>query len=120
MRKVKKLDKVPFLAPDVQTKAIPAPTDGWDAISPLAEMDPKRAPILDNWVPRPGFVELRGGYAPFAYIGSATTAVETLMVYRSPSGETLFAAAGTKIYDVSGGGLSPSVVAGLNSARWQY
>src|SRR5882762_8651784 len=79
MRKTKTIEKVPFLAPDVVTKIIPAPTDGWDAISPLAEMDPKRAVILDNWVPRPGYVELRGGYAPYSST-LGTSEVETLMV----------------------------------------
>ena len=49
MRKAKTTQKITYLAPDVQTKVVPAPVDGWDAISPLAEMDPKRAPILNNW-----------------------------------------------------------------------
>src|SRR5215831_18849630 len=99
MRKAKTVAKIPFLAPDVETRIIPAPTDGWDAISPLAEMDPKRAPILDNWVVRPGYVELRKGFAPWALVG--TEPVETLMVYRSPTDETLFAAVGSEIYDAS-------------------
>lgn len=119
MRKVRTIEKVPYLAPDVLTKVIPSPTDGWDAISPLAEMDPKRAPILDNWVARPGFVELRGGYLPFANTNK-DSAVETLMVYRTPSGESFFAAAGTEIFDISTGGAGTSVVSGLNDARWQY
>ena len=39
---------------------IPAPVGGWDAINPLANMDPKYAPILINWVPpRTGWIELR-------------------------------------------------------------
>src|SRR5712671_4071579 len=109
MRKSKTVEKVPFLAPDVQTKVIPVPTDGWDAISPLAEMDPKRAPILDNWIPRPGYVEVRGGYAPFSST-LTTSPVETLMVYRSPTAEKLFAAASTVIYDVSSG-INPGTVA---------
>ena len=119
MRKSKTTAKVPFLSPDVETKIIPAPTDGWDAISPLAEMDPKRAPILTNWVPRTGYVEAREGSFPQNYIGSATP-VETLMSYRPPSGESFFAAAGTSIYDVSNYGSSTSVLTGLSSARWQY
>lgn len=125
MRKARTTQKVPFLAPDVQTKVIPSPTDGWDAISPLAEMDPKRAPILDNWVPRTGFVELRGGFIPYSnLVDAASTAVtdpvETLLVYRSPSGEQMFAAGGTIIVDVTNGQTPTSVVSGLALARWQY
>ena len=119
MRKARSVDKVPFLAPDVVTKMIPAPTEGWDAISPLAGMDPKRAPILDNWVSRPGYVELRGGYAPFAHT-LGILPVETLMVYRSPTGEQMFAASGTEIFEVTTGGGGVVVQSGLNSARWQY
>jgi hypothetical protein len=118
MRKTRTIAKVPFLAPDVETKIIPSPTDGWDAISPLAEMDPKRAPILENWVPRPGYVEVRQGYYPWNMPG--TSPVETIMVYRDPLGETMFAAAGTTISDVSTYGGSNTVVTGLGSARWQY
>jgi hypothetical protein len=118
MRKARTVQKVPFLGPDVETKIIPSPTDGWDQISPLAEMDPKRAPILTNWVPRPGYVEARQGY--FAWSKPSTAPVESLMVYRPPSGESMFAAAGSSIYDVSSYGLSTPVVTGLGSARWQY
>jgi hypothetical protein len=120
MRKSKTVDKVPFLAPDVETKIIPSPTDGWDAISPLAEMDPKRAPILQNWVPRPGYVEVREGYFPWNK--PTTVPVETLMIYRSPTGETLFAVSGANIYDVSNTSVSAvqTLPEGLGSARMQY
>src|ERR1700722_4262998 len=113
MRKSKTVSKIPFLAPEVETKIIPAPTDGWDAISPLAEMDPKRAPILQNWVPRPGYVEVREGYYPWSFTQNAP--VETLMIYRDPSTETMFAAAGSIIYDASDYGSNNPVVTGLNS-----
>lgn len=120
MRKTKTLNKVPFLAPDVVTKMIPAPTEGWDAISPLATMDPKRAPILDNWVCRPGFVELRGGYQPFNHT-LTTSPVESLMVYRSGTSEFMFGAAATAIYNVGLGIAAGTVaVSGLTNARWQY
>src|SRR5215831_13096875 len=124
MRKTATVQKVPFLAPDVVTKVIPSPTDGWDAISPLAEMDPKRAAILTNWVPRPGYVELRGGYVTFSTLTdpdepSSHPAVETLMVYRSPTGEKLFAAAGDDIFDVTTG-IASEAVEGTGNARWQY
>src|ERR1700675_4927504 len=92
------LQKLTMPAPDVQTKIVPAPTDGWDAISPLASMDPKRAPILNNWIPRPGWVELRDGYFPWVLLDAMTAPVETLMVRRTGSGERMFAAAGGSIY----------------------
>jgi hypothetical protein len=119
MRKVQSLAKAPFPLPDVVTKVVPAPTEGWDAISPLASMDPKRAPILDNWVPRPGWVELRAGFTPWTWVGN-NNAVETLMVRRAPTGERMFAAVTTSIYEVSALGQADPVVTGLSSARWYY
>ena len=118
MRKVQSLAKAPFPQPDVITKVVPVPTEGWDAISPLASMDPKRAPILENWVPRPGWVELRSGYDPWSYVG-ASLPVETLMVRRSGTSQQMFAAADSHIYNVSAPA-AVSVVTGLGSARWQY
>lgn len=120
MRKVTTIAKIATPAPDVETKIVPAPTDGWDAISPLASMDPKRAPILNNWIPRPGWVELRNGFYPWVYLSATTTPVETLMVYRPFGTEKMFAAAGSSIYDVSTTGTFSAVLTGLNSARWQY
>lgn len=119
MRKVKDLAKAPFPLPDVVTKVAPVPTEGWDAISPISSMDPRRAVSLINWVPRPGWVELRAGYDPWSWIG-VNTAVETLMVRRSGSGEQMLAAAGTAIYNVSALGQYDTAVTGLNSARWNY
>lgn len=112
--------KVTTPAPDVQSKVVPAPTDGWDAISPLASMDPKRAPILNNWIPRPGWVELRNGYFPWIFLNGETAPVESLMVRRAEGDEQMFAAAGSTIYDASTTGVTDAVVTGLNSARWQY
>jgi hypothetical protein len=82
-------------------------------------MDPKRAPILTNWVPRPGWVELRDGYINWATT-SGVVPVETLMVRRAEGGQTMFAASGGKIYDVSTIGTATPVVTGLASSRWQY
>lgn len=120
MRKSTTVQKIATPAPDVQTKVVPVPTDGWDAISPLASMDPKRAPILNNWIPRPGWVELRKGYFPWVLLDAQTTPVETLLVRRAQGGEKMFAAAGSAIYDVSVFGVNTVAVSGLNSARWQY
>jgi hypothetical protein len=114
------VQKIPTPSPDVLSKVVPVPTDGWDAISPLASMDPKRAPILNNWIPRPGWAELREGYFPWIFLNGITAPVETLMVRRATGGEQMFAAAGSVIYDASVTGATTSVVTGLNSARWQY
>lgn len=121
MRKTSTVAKVPFLAPDVITKVIPAPVDGWDAISPLAEMDPKRAPILKNWVPRPGYIELRGGYNLYASttsLGDSGGTVESLMVFKSPTQEMMFAAANNNIYNVSSG--IHRNLTGFSNNRFQY
>src|SRR6266436_1885808 len=101
MRKTTTVQKVPYPEPDVITKAIPAPTEGWDAISPLADMSPQRAPIMDNLVPRPGFVETRQGYMTYV-TSSLGSAIETLMVYQQPSSVKMYAAtASGTILDVT-------------------
>lgn len=125
MRKVsgQALQKQPFPLPDCVTKAIPSPTDGWDALSPLALMDPKRAPILTNWVPRPGWVELRAGYNIWATTGATYLTgqpVETLAIYRAKTTETMFAASNGKFYDVSTQFTSTQVRSGFGSNRWQW
>lgn len=119
MRKASTNEKVQFPAPDVRTKVIPSPTDGWDAISPLADMDPKRAPILDNWVPRPGYVELRPGYQGWS-VRNTGVPVETLMVYDNATTETMFAASGGDIIDVSTAGVATIVNSGFSSARFEW
>lgn len=100
--------KQPYFAPDVEAKPIPIPVGGWDSISPISAMDPKFAVGIDNWVVRPGYIELRGGYNHWAQ-GLGTQPVETLMVYRAPTGsETMFACANNTVYNVSTYGV-PSI-----------
>ena len=120
MRRTPAAPKDPYIAPDVITPIIDAPTGGWDVISPLARMDPQYAVVLTNWVPRVGYVELRKGYQPSTQ-GLGTDPIETLMTYR-PAGSTekLFAAGGGKIYDVSSPGSPTTGLTGLGLNRWQY
>jgi len=122
MRKIANLPKQPFPQTDVVTKVVPAPTDGWDALSPLALMDPKRAPILTNWTPRPGWVELRAGTQPWANTSNTSSPVETLMVWRGPSTalEIMFAAVNDKIYNVSTQYAPTLTASGFTNNRWQY
>lgn len=103
-------------------ESVPAPTGGWDAISPLASMPPDRAIMLDNWFPQPGYIEVRRGHRVHATnMGSGV--VDTLMRYNglTTAGSKLFAITGGKIYDVTAAGdVSASSVSGLSSNRWQH
>lgn len=118
------MQKAPYTAPDVQPVQIPVPTGGWDAISPLAAMDPQYAPILDNWVPRPGYIELRRGYSAWCQnLGGAASPVETLMTFRnSVAGtERLFAATNHQLWEVSTQGIPTlTTAAATTSNRMQY
>lgn len=103
------------------SKSLPPPIEGWDAVSPLAAMAPARALQLDNWVARPGYCELRRGNQVHAIVGSSpTTPVESLMAYHGVTVEKLFAAAATKIYDVTTAGGATEAVSGLTNARRQH
>lgn len=119
MRKYRGNFKAQFPQPDVLTKIVLAPTDGWDAISPLAVMDPKRAVILDNIIPRPGWVELRGGSQTWISTFSGVP-VETLMTYKSASMQRLFAISGGAIYGIHGNTSITTDVSGLTNDRWNY
>lgn len=103
-------------------KAIPAPVGGWDAQSPLANMPPENAVILDNFIPRAGYVELRRGFVPWQE--GLPLPTETLMVWRGGSAsvaDDIFAACGGSIYDVSNQNDSPvEVYTGSGNARWQW
>ncbi len=104
--------------------SIPASVAGWDQISSLANMPPDHAVQLDNWIPRPGYLEVRRGCRAWATgIGGSSTPVETLMAYNSPNvtNSKLFAIGGGTIYDVTGGGAGiPTTITGLSNNRWQY
>ena len=104
---------------------LPAPVGGWDAISPLANMPVDRAVRLDNWICRPGWIEVRKGYVTQSTgVGSSTDPVQTLMAYNAVTGSVqLFGVAAGTIYDCSGSGGSaavPTIVTGLGSSRLQY
>lgn len=99
--------------------SIPPPIEGWDAISPVAAMSPKRAFRLDNWFPQPSWVELRKGFVTHCDTGSGLP-VETLADYQGTDSRQLFAASGPDVYDVTAAG-SPSVaISDLANARFQF
>lgn len=122
MRKITQaIRKPPVTQEETQPVPIPAPVGGWNAIDPLAAMDPKYAPILINWVPRTAWVELRAGYNSWCQGLGSNSPVETLMCYRPQGGtQFLFAASGGNIYDVSSQGSPVTVRTGFSSNRWQF
>jgi hypothetical protein len=101
--------------------SIPAPVGGWDAVSPLANMPPERAVAIDNFICRPGWIEVRRGYQ-FHAAAAPGHPVETVMAYNGFGGiNKLFAVAGGTIYDVTAtnGGVATTVT-GLASSRCQH
>ena len=96
-----------------------APTSGWNARDALALMGKGDAVILDNFVPKTTEVVLRKGSSD--HVTGITGTVETLAVYAKANGTyTMFAAAGTNIYDTTtAGAVGAAVQTGLTSARWQ-
>jgi len=98
--------------------SIPAPVEGWDAVSPIAQMKPTRAVRLVNWFPQPDWVELRRGFTRHSDTMSGAP-VETLATYQGVSANTLFGASGTTIYDVTSSTASAAVT-GLTNARFQF
>ena len=122
MRKTKTLNKIPYPAPDVTTKVIPAPTEGWDAISPLADMSPQRAPIMDNLVPRPGYIETRKGYITHV-TSTLGSPIETLMVYEQPATVTMYAADATgRLLNVTASATAANVVVAtvFTTGQWEW
>lgn len=105
-----------------RVRQVPAPVGGWDTNSPLSDMKPQFAVVLDNWFPTDGEVILRRGYAEHANIDSATDPVETLMTWTGGDGsQKMFAACNDEIYEVTSSGTkSTAAVSSLSNARWQW
>lgn len=101
-----------------RSESLPAPVQGLDAVSPLAEMPPLRAVDLENWFPQAGYLELRRGHVVHADTGTGQP-VESVMAYHGLTANKLFAASATKIFDVSSG-TAVDAVTGLTSAQWQH
>lgn len=100
---------------------IPAPYKGWDASSPLENMDPASAVVLDNWFPETQFVRFRAGHRAHA-TGLGSGAVESVMAWHGPDGTAkLFGARGTSIFDcTASGAVGSAAVTSLTNARFQH
>lgn len=107
------------LAVQPQQSFLPAPTSGWDTDTPIAELPLTRSRQFENFIPRGVAAEMRKGYSE--HVTGLGTKVETLMAYQAGATSTLFAAAGTAIYNVtSAGAVGAAVVTGQTNARWRY
>jgi hypothetical protein len=82
------------------TASVAAPIGGWNARDSIANMSPLDAVTLNNFWPTPTDVQLRLGYTKSCT--GITGQVNSLMNYAGVTTQKLFAAAGTKLYDVSG------------------
>src|SRR5476651_2292819 len=78
--------------------SVPASIKGWDQLLSLADMPPDHAVVMNNFIPRPGYLEVRRGCKSWASgIGSNSTPVNTVMAYNSSdmTNSKLFASGGT-------------------------
>jgi hypothetical protein len=97
------------------TASLPAPIGGWNARDSLAEMNPLDAVQMVNFFPTPTDVTLRSGYTKSS-IGIAGE-VLSLLNYSSPTGNTIFGATSSTIYNVSTSTASVSLT-GNTSGQW--
>lgn len=99
--------------------SFPAPVGGLNDRDSIAEMPASDAVILDNWWPYPSYLGVRKGTSN--HVTGIPATVETLVEYLPVSGNsTLFAAAGSAIYNVtSAGAVGAAVQSGLSNARFQ-
>jgi len=97
------------------TASLPSPIGGWNARDSLAEMNPLDAVQMINFFPTPTDVTLRSGYSKSST--GITGDVLSLLNYSSPTGNTLFGATTSTIYNVSTSTASVSLT-GNTSGQW--
>ena len=97
------------------TASLPAPIGGWNARDSLAEMNQLDAVQMVNFFPTPTDVTLRSGYSKSS-TGIAGK-VLSLLNYSSPTGNTLFGATTSTIYNVSTSTATVSLT-GNTSGQW--
>jgi hypothetical protein len=97
------------------TTSLPAPIGGWNARDSLAEMNPLDAVQMVNFFPTPTDVTLRKGFTKTST--GISGAVLALMNYSSPTGNKMFGANSTTIYDVSTSTATVSL-AGNTDGKW--
>ena len=105
----------------VKTKgaSIPPPVGGLNARDELANMDERDAIVLTNYFPDTSSVNLRNGFDE--HVTGISGAVGSLMEWRGPTSQKLFAANAGAIYDVSTpGAVGAAVVSSLSNSAWSH
>jgi len=95
-----------------------APTGGWNTRDPLDRMRPADAVVLENWYPRPGSVDLRGGAR--SHVTGFGEAPERLMAWVGPADSKLFAATQEGIYEASAAGTAGAAVMAVTSSNFSW
>ena len=100
--------------------SLPAPVGGWDQKNALAAMPPQSAVVMDNWLPRPGYCEARAGSA--VQVNGFASPVHSLLIWRGPASDHLFAGSGDGIYDVNtqGAAIGSAVYTATTSSPWSF
>jgi hypothetical protein len=97
------------------TASLPAPIGGWNARDSLAEMNPLDAVQMVNFFPTPTDVTLRSGYSKSSTGISGD--VLSLLNYSGTTGNALFGATSSTIYNVSTPTATVSLT-GNTSGQW--
>jgi hypothetical protein len=97
---------------------LPSPLGGWNARDNLDLMQPTDAVVMDNWIARESYLELRNGYTKKVTIPNI---VETLFAYEVAGNKKLLAASNGEILELDlGADSTTSLASGYNSDQWQY
>lgn len=97
----------------------PATTGGWNARDSFADMDPREATLLDNWIPTTSWLETRAGHS-VAYRGGAEDGdYETLAEYDGLGTKKLIGAANNELWLLSDIPVT-RIGTGYDNDRWQH
>ena len=100
-------------------KTYAAPVGGWNARDALASMKPTDAIELQNWIPRPSYLEFRGGHCSHAT--GMTGNGKTLMPYNTLTGTNqLFCSTSAGIYNVTSAGAVGAAVLVRTNGKHQH
>lgn len=105
--------------PKIKGASVPPPVGGLNSRDELANMDERDALILVNYFPQTAAAELRKGFDE--HVTGITGTIGTLMEWRGPAGQKLFAANASAIYDVtSAGAVGAASVSSLSNNYWSH